>query len=143
MLNFIKMNLSSIITIIIVVAGLLYLYKRGKKEFVNQVILSLVVQAEKALGSGTGELKYVMVVENVYKILPPILKLLISKKELDNMIEDAVQVLKAYLEGNINLLGYDDEYVRENWVDYGPGLGLVFFIFWTRIIQVKKLWLEK
>lgn len=114
MLNFIKMNLSSIITIIIVVAGLLYLYKRGKKEFVNQVILSLVVQAEKALGSGTGELKYVMVVENVYKILPPILKLLISKKELDNMIEDAVQVLKAYLEGNINLLGYDDEYVREN-----------------------------
>lgn len=54
MLEFIKANLSSIITIIIVIVGLLYLYKRGKKEFVKQVILSLVVQAEKTLGSGTG-----------------------------------------------------------------------------------------
>ncbi len=112
MLNFIKLNLSSILVVLVFIIGLLFLYKRGKKEFVNQVILSLVVQAEKALGSGTGDLKYIMVVENVYKVLPPILKLLISKKELDNMIEDAVQVLKTYLEGNINLLGYDDEYVK-------------------------------
>lgn len=114
MLEFIKMNLSSILVVLIFIIGLLFLYKRDKKEFVRQVILSLVVQAEKALGSGTGELKYAMVVENVYKILPPILKLLISKKELDNMIEDAVQVLKAYLEGNMNLLGYDDEYDKVN-----------------------------
>lgn len=113
MLEFIKMNLSSIITIIIVIVGLLYLYKRDKKEFVRQVVLSLVVQAEKALGSGTGDLKYVMVVENVYKILPPILKLLISEKELDNMIEDAVQYLKEYLEQDKDLLGYDDEFMSQ------------------------------
>ena len=110
MLEFIKMNWSSIITIIFVVVGLLYLYKNGKKEFVRQAVLSLVVQAEKALGSGTGELKYAMVVENVYKMLPSILTLLISKKELDNIIEDSVQYLKEYLCGNINLLGYEDEY---------------------------------
>lgn len=114
MLNFIKMNLSSIITIIIVIVGLLYLYKRGKKEFVRQAVLSLVVQAEKALGSGTGDLKYVMVVENVYKILPPILKLLISQKELDNIIEDSVQYLKEYLQQDKDLLGYSDEYMKVN-----------------------------
>ncbi|SCL88136.1 hypothetical protein [Sporanaerobacter sp. PP17-6a] len=114
MLEFIKANLSSIITIIIVIVGLLYLYKRGKKEFVKQVILSLVVQAEKTLGSGTGELKYAMVVENIYKILPKILTLLIGKKELDNIIEDSVQYLKKYLSKDKDLLGYDGEYMKVN-----------------------------
>lgn len=114
MLEFIKVNYGSILVVLVFIIGLLFLYKKGKKEFVNQVILSLVVQAEKTLGSGTGDLKYVMVVENLYKILPPILKLLISQEELDNMIEEAVQALKVYLEGNTNLLGYDDEYMKIN-----------------------------
>ena len=114
MLNFIKSNLSSIITIVVVVVGLLYLYKKGKKGFVRQAVLSLVVQAEKALGSGTGELKYAMVVENIYKILPGILKLLISQKELDNVIRDSVQYLKEYLSEGKDLLGYEDEFVKGN-----------------------------
>lgn len=114
MLEFIKTNLDSILVVLVFIIGLLFLYKKGKKEFVNQIILSLVVQAEKTLGSGTGELKYVMVVENVYKILPPILKLLISKKELDNIIEGSVQYLKEYLEKDKDLLGYSDEYMKVN-----------------------------
>lgn len=114
MLNFIKLNISSILVVLFILVGLLFLYKRGKKEFVRQVVLSLVVQAEKALGSGTGELKYAMVVENVYKLLPPILTMLISKKELDNIIEDSVQYLKEYLEQDKDLLGYSDEYMKVN-----------------------------
>lgn len=117
MLNFIKLNWGSIITIIFVVVGLLYLYKNGKKEFVRQAVLSLVVQAEKALGSGTGELKYAMVVENIYKMLPGILTLLISKKELDNIIEDSVQHLKDYLEKDKDLLSYEGEYMKVNFAN--------------------------
>ncbi|WP_406242335.1 hypothetical protein [Tissierella carlieri] len=49
------------------IIGLLFIYKKGKKEFIRQVILSLVVKAEKSIGSGTGRLKYAMVVEKVYK----------------------------------------------------------------------------
>lgn len=114
MLDFIKMNISSILVVLAVIVGLLFLYKRGKKEFVRQVVLSLVVQAEKALGSGTGELKYAMVVENIYKKLPFILTLLISKKELDRLIEDGVQYLKDYLKQGKDLLGYEDEYTKVN-----------------------------
>ena len=114
MLEFIKMNWGSIITIVFVVVGLLLLYKNGKKEFVRQAVLSLVVQAEKALGSGTGELKYAMVVENIYKMLPGILTLLISKKELDRLIEDGVQYMKEYLSRDKDLLGYSDEYMKVN-----------------------------
>lgn len=116
MLEFIKMNLSSILVVLIFIIGLLFLYKRGKKEFVRQVILSLVVQAEKALGSGTGELKYAMVVEGIYKMLPPILTLLMSEKELDELIEDGVQYMKRYLSENKDLLGYEAEYNKVNFV---------------------------
>lgn len=114
MLEFIKLNLSSIMVVLLFAIGLLFIYKRGKKEFVKQVVLSLVVQAEKTLGSGTGELKYAMVVENVYKILPYILRLLISKKELDRLIEDGVQYMKQYLSKDKDLLGYEDEYRKVN-----------------------------
>lgn len=114
MLNFIKLNLSSIVVALVFVVGLLFLYKRGKKDFVRKVVLSLVVQAEKALGSGTGELKYAMVVENVYKALPTVLTILISKKELDNIIESSVQYMKEYLRKDKELLGYEDEYLKVN-----------------------------
>lgn len=114
MLEFIKLNLGSTLVVLITLIGLLFIYKIGKKEFVRQVVLSLVVQAEKALGSGTGELKYAMVVENVYKVLPFILTMLVSKKELDNMIESSVQYLKEYLKKDKDLLGYEDEYRKVN-----------------------------
>lgn len=114
MMNFITTYWSSIMVVLLIVIGLLFIYKKGKKEFVRQVVLSLVVQAEKSLGSGTGELKYAMVVENVYKVLPFILKLLITKTELDKLIEDSVQYLKQYLSKDKDLLGYEDEYLKVN-----------------------------
>lgn len=114
MLNFIKLNLSSILVVLLLIIGLLFIYKRGKKDFVRQVVLSLVVQAEKALGSGTGELKYAMVVEELYKVLPFILTVLISKRELTNIIEGSVQYLKDYLKKDKNLLGYEDEFLKVN-----------------------------
>ncbi|NLY46750.1 MAG: hypothetical protein GX053_12315 [Tissierella sp.] len=110
MLDFIKLNLNFLIVAVIAIVLLLFLYKKGKQDVVRKVVLSLVVQAEKALGSGTGELKYAMVVENVYKVLPGILTMLISRKELDKLIEDGVQYLKEYLIDK-DLLGYDDEYL--------------------------------
>lgn len=114
MMNFITTYWSSILVVLLMLIGLLFIYKKGKKEFVRQVVLSLVVQAEKSLGSGTGELKYAMVVENVYKVLPFILKLLITKTELDKLIEDSVQYLKQYLSKDKDLLGYEDEYLKVN-----------------------------
>ena len=112
MLEFIKMNIASIILVILFGIGLLFLYKKGKKGFVNQTILSLVVQAEKALGSGTGELKYAMVIENIYHKLPTVLRLLLNKKEIDVIIENSVKHLKEYLNTGRDLLGYEDEYMR-------------------------------
>lgn len=120
MLEFIKSNYASILMVLLFVIGLLFLYKKGKKETVRKIILSLVVQAEKTLGSGTGELKYAMVVENIYRILPSIITMLLSEKELDNMIEDGVQFLKDYLASGKDLLSYDDEFIKEYNIQFPP-----------------------
>lgn len=82
----------------------------GKRDTVKKIILSLVIQAEKTLGSGTGDLKYAMVVERAYSVLPTLIRLLITKKELDNLIEEAVQYMKKQLQGGKSLLEDGDEY---------------------------------
>jgi len=110
MLAFIQTCWLDIVVSFIIIGGLSYLYKIDKKETVRKIILALVIQAEKNLGSNTGELKYIMVVERLYELLPFLLKLLVTKKEIDNMIEDAVVFLKKYLAEGRTLLGYDEEY---------------------------------
>lgn len=87
-----------------------FLYKYNKREILRDMILGLVVEAEKFLGSGTGDLKYAMVVNKIYSKFPKLLTLLFTKKELNDLIEEAVQRLKKVLsDKNINLLGIDEE----------------------------------
>lgn len=109
MIQFIQNNYTSIIVIILFVVGILMLYKNNKKDIVRKILLSLVVQAEKALGSGTGELKYAWVLDNFYNKMPSIIKLLFTKKEIDTMIEEGVQRLKDILASGATLNSYDDE----------------------------------
>lgn len=109
MIEFIQANLSSIIVVVITIIGLLVLYKLGKKDIVKKIILALVVKAEKTLGSGTGELKYAMVIDAIYNKLPFIIRFLFTKKELDTFIEEAVIKMKELLSKGVTLTGYDDE----------------------------------
>ena len=106
MCDFLKHNLFNILIIATTFFSLVYLYRIGKRDTVKKIILSLVIQAEKALG--TGELKYTMVVERAYNVLPTLIRFLITKKELDNLIEEAVQYMKKQLSDGNNLLGYND-----------------------------------
>jgi hypothetical protein len=109
MVEFIQANPASIIVVVIAIIGLLVLYKLGKKDTVKKIVLALVVQAEKTLGSGTGELKYAMVIDAVYNKLPLILRFLFTKKEMDTFIEEAVSKMKDILSKGVTLTGYDDE----------------------------------
>lgn len=110
MKDFFVANWPSILVAAIIIALMVLLYFRGKKDLVKKIILSLVLQAEKTLGSGTGELKYAMVVERAYTVLPALIRFFITKKELDRLIEEAVQYMKKQLQAGKNLVGYDDEY---------------------------------
>ena len=100
--------------IIILVATVLLIvaYKAGHRNTVKKIILSLVVQAEKAIGSGTGELKYAMVIEAIYNKLPVVMRFLFTPEEIDNMIEEGVGKLKEILASGVTLDGYDDEQLK-------------------------------
>lgn len=108
MLDFIQGNVGSITIVIAVIAILLILLKLGKTSMVKSIVLSLVVQAEKSLGGGTGELKYAYVIDKIYDRLPKIMSFLFSKKEIDQMIEDSVLKLKKILVNGVTLDGIDD-----------------------------------
>lgn len=103
---------SDVLLIIVVVAVLATLYKRGKKDLVKEIIYTLVIKAEKELGSATGSAKYSQVISELYIKLPFILKLFFTKAELNKYIEDGVKWLKTKLQDpTITLLSYDQEAV--------------------------------
>lgn len=109
-----KQHSLDILVVLMFALVLGYLVKIGKTDTVKKIVLSLVVQAEKALGSGTGELKYAFVVDALYSKLPAVIRLLYSKKEINQFIEDAVQQLKNTLDSGNTLSGYENEHMFDN-----------------------------
>ena len=96
------MNMNLIVNICIVVifiVALILLWKRGYKKQVKQILLVLVIQAEKAWGSGTGAVKF----SQVYSQLPTIITIFFSKNEIEIMINETVEYMKKYLESNIQV----------------------------------------
>lgn len=102
MINFISTYWSSILTVILFLAFILYLVKRDQVKKVNQMLFYLVTLAEQEFGGGTGSLKYAAVTTWLYDRLPTIVKLIFTDKQIDKMIENAVDDMKKYLESNIN-----------------------------------------
>lgn len=90
----------SILVVVLFILLLIYLLKRGANKKVNQMLFYLVIKAEEQFGGGTGNLKYAAVITWLYDKLPVILKILFTEKQIDTMIENAVQEMKEYLEKN-------------------------------------------
>jgi len=84
-------------TILIVIAGLIFLLQTKYKSQAAGMLLFLCHQAETSFGPGTGPFKFSLVLTWVYEKLPPLAKLLITKKQMENMIEYAVKKMKEYL----------------------------------------------
>lgn len=94
------MDMNLIVNTVIVIALILLLiamWKKGYKKQVKEILLVLVIQAEKAWGSGTGAVKF----SYVYSRLPVIVTILFSKSDIEKMINDTVEHMKEYIESNI------------------------------------------
>lgn len=103
-LEFLKSYGLDILIMAVAIVSVLYLYYNGKKDYLRKVVLNLVREAEDLLGRKTGELKYAYVVNEVYRRLPKILTVFITKEFLNNLIEDGVYKLKDYIDN-----GYLDQ----------------------------------
>jgi len=75
-----------------------YLYYVGKKREAKQIIYYLVHEAEKRFGAGTGDTKYAYVVAQVYPKLPTVVRLFMTEKALDTLIDKSVKELEYRLQ---------------------------------------------
>lgn len=100
MQEFIVSQWANIVLVLVVVVSSLILIKRGYGYYVNEMLFYLVTKAEGEFGSGTGELKYAAVATWLYEKLPTLAKLLFTPRQIDRLIELAVDRMKKYLAEN-------------------------------------------
>ncbi len=96
----------SILVVIGFIVLVVVLIKRGETKILNNILYKLVTQAEREFGAGTGDLKYAAVSDWIYERLPAILKFLFTAKDIDNMIETALEAAKKKWAENENLKMY-------------------------------------
>ena len=86
-----------ILLVVIALAALVWLLYVEKLPIVRKLALQVVVQMEAKYGSGTGLLKYAEVVTLLYPLLPKIVRTFITQQLLDDLIEEAVIIMKKSL----------------------------------------------
>lgn len=102
-LEFLAKNWDSVLVVVGFVVLCVALVKRGQTKTLKTILFNLVTQAEKEFGSGTGELKFAAVSDWVYQRLPAVLKILFTQKDIDTLIESALEEAKKQWGSNKNL----------------------------------------
>lgn len=105
-INFIAQNWDFILLIIAAVAALGFAIFKGNKTVVMKMLFSLVTEAEKAYGAGTGALKLSAVLTELYPKLPAMIKALVSEEQLTGWIEEALTAAKTKWETNTAIAAY-------------------------------------
>lgn len=105
-IEFIAANWDSILLIVCACVALGILYFKGQKKIVYKILYSLITEAEKQFGNGTGELKQAYVIEKVYNALPAVLKSVVSAERLGKWVDEALIKAKAKWGENSSVSGY-------------------------------------
>ena len=85
----------AIIVVAVVIVVLAVAWYMGKKEQVKKIVRALVIEAEHNYATGTGDIKYEVVVGQIEKLLPPPLGLIFTPRFIDGLIKDAVEYIKT------------------------------------------------
>lgn len=107
-INFILEHWDIVTLVIAAVASVTYAVFKGNKSIVMNMLFSLVTEAERNFGAGTGALKLASVIDRVYPNLPPIIKTFISAETLVKWIEEALVLAKKKWEESMDLQAYID-----------------------------------
>ena len=106
MLEFIINYWEFILLAILITAALIYIIFRGEKSVALKMLYSMVTEAEKEYGGGTGVLKLAAVVEKLYPMLPVLVRTFVSANTLQKWIEIVLAEAKETWEKNANISTY-------------------------------------
>lgn len=108
MMENISVAIGIIALISVVGVGIYYFFKLGRDKqlkVIQEWLLLAVVEAEKRLGEGTGQIKlryvYDMFIEK-FKFMA----LVISFEQFSAMVDDALDIMRNMLNSNVNLKEY-------------------------------------
>lgn len=91
--------------VFIIFFGILVSYLASRPNgIVAKLIYGLVIEAEKDLGSKTGQLKKKQVISKVYSQLPVFIRFVVNEATVSRMIDEAVHFMKESLEQNNSTL---------------------------------------
>ena len=100
-IDFLITNWSDIMLVVSVVFIIIYSFFTNRTDYLKAELYSLVTQAEKIYGSKTGEMKLMYVVGKIYPKMPVILKIFLSEKQLEKIIEAVLlKAKKSWSEGS-------------------------------------------
>ena len=105
-INFIVSYWDSILIVLAAATALVLFWVRGQKNIVYKILYSLVTEAEKQFGGGSGELKLSYVIERIYKMLPAVLRVFISAERLEAWIDEVLATAKEKWAVNANINEY-------------------------------------
>jgi hypothetical protein len=94
MIEFITAHWTSILAVLIFIMVIIFLALRGKKQIIYKMLYTLVTEAEKQYGEGTGSIKFAEVMTKIYSMLPTVIKIFITYDTLARWIEDALAEAK-------------------------------------------------
>lgn len=100
MLEFFTTHWASLLVVLAFAAVCIILCRRGATPYVKQMLFYLVTEAERHFGGGTGELKYAAVTTWIYEKLPAVVRFFFTAKQIDKLIEEAVNEMQEYLSKN-------------------------------------------
>lgn len=99
-------NWDSVLVVLLAMCFVLWCIKKGQTKILKEIAYKLVTEAEKEWGSGTGELKKAAVIEWLYEKMPAILRVIFTKKDIENIIESVLKTAKEKWLSNKNIRRY-------------------------------------
>ena len=103
---FLLANWDSVLVVLVFFGLIVALVKRGETAVLKKILFGLVTQAEKEFGGGTGKLKLATVSDWIYQRIPAVLKLLFSQKDIESLIESALEEAKKAWGNNEKIAAY-------------------------------------
>ncbi|GHU95023.1 hypothetical protein FACS1894208_07110 [Clostridia bacterium] len=86
-LKFLLSNWDSILVVVAAAAGVIALIAQKQYAILDKIAFSLVTEAEKKYGGGTGAAKFAAVIEWLYPKIPALIRLFVTSKQLEGIIE--------------------------------------------------------
>ena len=96
MIDFIATHWASILVVLAVIAVIVILALKGKKQIIYKMLYILIDEAEELFGSKTGKVKFSYVLGAIYDKLPAIIKVFVTYSTIETWIENALADMKEY-----------------------------------------------